>query len=138
MSVEARLWQALDEVEDPEIPISVAAMDDVLYRLVEQPLHELDEIAGLAAGTTARTARSTPTLSVVPPTLDDALPRATEPDRPAVRRFHGSGTLLRTEVRELERESEVVLADRLHHGLEVVLGLAGHADLIALNLMGDE
>ena len=26
MSVEARLWKALDEVEDPEIPVSVVAM----------------------------------------------------------------------------------------------------------------
>jgi metal-sulfur cluster biosynthetic enzyme len=26
MSVEARLWRALDEVEDPEIPVSVVAM----------------------------------------------------------------------------------------------------------------
>ena len=26
MSVEARLWQALQEVEDPEIPISVVDM----------------------------------------------------------------------------------------------------------------
>jgi metal-sulfur cluster biosynthetic enzyme len=26
MSIEARLWRALDEVEDPEIPVSVVAM----------------------------------------------------------------------------------------------------------------
>jgi metal-sulfur cluster biosynthetic enzyme len=36
VSVEARLWQALDEVEDPEIPISVVAMG-LIVSLVHRP-----------------------------------------------------------------------------------------------------
>ena len=39
MSVEARLWQALQEVEDPEIPISVVGMGLIVslaYREVER------------------------------------------------------------------------------------------------------
>jgi metal-sulfur cluster biosynthetic enzyme len=31
MTVEARLWQALQEVEDPEIPISVVGMGLIVY-----------------------------------------------------------------------------------------------------------
>ena len=39
MSVEARLWQALCEVEDPEIPVSVVGMGlivSVAYRPAER------------------------------------------------------------------------------------------------------
>jgi metal-sulfur cluster biosynthetic enzyme len=36
VSVEPRLWQALDEVEDPEIPISVVAMG-LIVSLVHRP-----------------------------------------------------------------------------------------------------
>src|SRR5256885_10320690 len=42
-----------------------------------------------------------------------------------------------SEVRELERHAEVVLAHRLDRGLEVVALLAGHAELVALHLVGD-
>jgi metal-sulfur cluster biosynthetic enzyme len=38
MNVEARLWRALDEVEDPEIPISVVAMG-LIVSLAHRP-HE--------------------------------------------------------------------------------------------------
>ena len=36
MTVEARLWRALDEVEDPEIPISVVAMG-LIVSLAHRP-----------------------------------------------------------------------------------------------------
>ena len=32
MSVEARLWRALQEVEDPEIPVSVVGMGLIVSR----------------------------------------------------------------------------------------------------------
>src|SRR5262245_18211080 len=47
------------------------------------------------------------------------------------------GTRLRAEVHELQGHVEVVLLDGSHHGLEIVLGLAAHPDLIALDVALD-
>src|SRR6185503_11589724 len=52
---------------------------------------------------------------------------------------HGGATsrALRAEVHELERDVEIVLANGLHHDLEIVLGLARDPDLIALDVALD-
>ena len=42
MSVEARLWKALDEVEDPEIPVSVVAMGLIVSLRYEQRVADIE------------------------------------------------------------------------------------------------
>jgi metal-sulfur cluster biosynthetic enzyme len=42
VSVEARLWKALDEVEDPEIPVSVVAMGLIVSLRYEQRVADIE------------------------------------------------------------------------------------------------
>jgi UDP:flavonoid glycosyltransferase YjiC (YdhE family) len=74
------------DVPQMEVAIGVSAMSELMVPLVEQPLAELDALAGLPDGAAADAMQSTPILTSVPSVLDDALGGGA--DRSALHRFH--------------------------------------------------
>jgi UDP:flavonoid glycosyltransferase YjiC (YdhE family) len=73
-------------VPQVEVAIGVSAMRELMVPLVEQPLAELDALAGLPEGAAAEAMLSTPIFTSVPSDLDDALGGGA--NRSALHRFH--------------------------------------------------